>query len=212
MPHAATVGNLREGLLMDFFRELIPAGLGITSGVICDAKGRVSRQTDFIVKDDTALPSLELSDSVALVPVEAVYLIAEIKSALKTEHRKKLEADREALNVLEIAMWPSLPEGVEFKIPSVIIAFDSEIAIDTLRNWLAQTKDTVAVCIVGKHTVAKTEKGIETYEAGESKPEAYETLRFAEQLFSYLGATLKVPRGNPLWSAYLRGVDDLVRR
>ena len=209
IPHAATVGQLREQILIDFFRALIPQNLSITSGIICDSKGRVSHQTDFIIKNDLALPSIVMTDAVAIVPVEAVHLIAEIKSKLKTNHLKKLMDDRVALNVLELATWPSPPPNVNVKIPSVVIAFDCEVAVDTLREWMNEANDVVSVCVVGMYSLSKTDNGIEFYESDDDKPIYYETLRFAEQLFNFLGNSLMTQRGTPVWSAYLRGVDDI---
>lgn len=209
IPHAATLGQLREEILINFFRSLIPQSLSITSGIICDAKGRVSRQTDFIVKNDRALPSIVMSDMVAIVPVEAVHLTAEIKSTLKTEHLSKLTGDRASLNVLELATWPLPPPNISIKIPSVVIAFESDVAVDTLKDWLDKENDVVSICVVGKYSLSKINNGIELYESCDEKPIYYETLRFAEQLFSFLGESILMPRGNPLWSAYLRGVDEL---
>ena len=77
--HPTTKGSLRERYLIDFFRELIPQSLSITSGLICDASGRCSPQIDFIIKDDNTLPSVNMMETVSLVPVESVHLTAEIK-------------------------------------------------------------------------------------------------------------------------------------
>ncbi|MGY6588811.1 MAG: DUF6602 domain-containing protein [Wenzhouxiangella sp.] len=210
IPHSATVGQLREKILVDFFRSLIPQSLSITSGIICDAEGRVSRQTDFIVKNDSALPSLVMSDSVAIVPIEAVHLTAEIKSNLKTEHLSKMLGDREALNALKLASYPPPSEGVDIKIPSVFMAFENEVSVDTLKTWLAEANDVVAVCVVGKFSLNKTKKGVEIYESRKGKPSHYGTIRFAELLFQFLGQSLRHQQRNPLWSAYLRGVDEIL--
>ena len=207
VPHSATVGQLREQILIDFFRGLIPQSLSVTSGVICDASGEVSRQTDFIVKNDSLLPSMVMTNTLALVPIEAVYLTAEIKSKLTTQHLEKLSLDRVALNSLRLSIWPPA-SGFEVKIPSAVIAFDSEVAIETVRQWMQDENDVVSVCVVGKYALSKVQAGIELYEPSDTNP-YYETFRFAEQLFAFLGNSLVTPRGNLLWSAYLRGVDEL---
>ena len=103
-----------------------------------------------------------MTDAVAIVPVEAVHLIAEIKSTtLKTTHLAKLTDDRAALNVLELTTWPPPPPNVNIKIPRVIIAFDNSVAVDTLKDWMHEANDVVSVCVVGKYTLSKTGNGIE---------------------------------------------------
>ena len=206
--HDATVGQLREQLLIDFFTGLVPQSLSCTSGIICDARGNVSRQTDFIVKNDYALPALSMSTTVAIVPVESVHLTAEIKSTLKTDHLTKLASDRDVFNQLQLATFPVAPVGVDIKIPSVMLAFDSVVARSTLEQWMSETPDVVAICVIGDFSMAKSQVGIQTFEAV-GGTEYYETLRFAEQLFGFLADSVTTSRGRPLWSAYLRGVDDL---
>lgn len=208
VPHSATAGQLREQILIEFFRALIPKSLSVTSGVICDARGTVSRQTDFIVKNDNLLPSMMMSDTVALIPIETVYLTAEVKSKLKTDHLAKFSSDRVAFNRMQPAIWPVPEESSEFKIPSVVIAYDSDVAIETLRRWMLSENDVVSVCVIGKHTLSKVAGGIELYKSSSARPH-YETLRFAEQIFTHLNNTLNAPRENLLWSAYLRGPDEL---
>ncbi len=42
--HSSTKGTLREGLLTKFFKDVIPSQLSISSGVISDASGKVSKR------------------------------------------------------------------------------------------------------------------------------------------------------------------------
>src|SRR5690625_6833477 len=65
--HNTTKGNLRETLLIEFFKKLIPPSLSISSGFICDCYGKISNQTDFIVYDKSILPSIFLDKNISMI-------------------------------------------------------------------------------------------------------------------------------------------------
>src|SRR5690625_4256704 len=88
--HNTTKGNLRETLLIEFFKKLIPPSLSISSGFICDCYGKISNQTDFIVYDKSILPSIFLDKNISMILCELVYLQVEIKTTcIKKELKKK---------------------------------------------------------------------------------------------------------------------------
>lgn len=80
--HLGTRGQLREGFLIDFFKEVIPQRLSINSGIICDAAGATTTQLDFIVTNESFLPSMGFEGRIAVVPVESALMTAEIKTTL----------------------------------------------------------------------------------------------------------------------------------
>lgn len=207
LEHSATVGTLREKLLIDFFSDLIPMYFSITSGIVCDASNNVSRQLDFIVKNDFTLPSMVMKESISIVPVEAVHLIAEIKSTLKTEHLTKIANDYKYFYKLKLACYPA-SQNAQIKIPAIVLAYSSEAAKDTLKDWMSKTANVVSVCIVGKYSLSKEKDGIALHESSSGYPKHWETLVFTSQLFSFLNESRAVHRGNPLLSAYLSGVKN----
>lgn len=205
--HNATKGSLREKYLIDFFWRLIPPKLNITAGVICDAKGRSSKQTDFIIKDNSALPAFLLEPDVSVVPVESVHLIAEIKTTLRTSDLQQVKEARDSFNKLQLAIKPN---GIQsnIKIPSVILAFNNDVSEATLKKWMSETNDIIAICIIDEYTLSKTIQGIECHKMGEEKPKYWETLYFASQLFSFLQNSSAVNRGEIQFWPYLLGVKD----
>jgi len=78
-PKNAPVGGVvREGIAKDFIREFLPAGFGLKSGLIFDAKSKkTSPQCDAIIYK--GVPLLEFTD-VVVVEREQVKAIFEIKS------------------------------------------------------------------------------------------------------------------------------------
>lgn len=203
--HNATKGSLRETLLIDFFNKLVPTSLSISSGVICDSSGKSSTQLDFIIYDNQVLPNLILDKDLSMIPIESVYLIAEIKSTLRKKDLEQVEKSRKSLNKLKLSIIPT--EEHNIKIPSVIVAFDNKVSEQTLTDWIEEQNDVVSICIINKFCISKTGKGIEIYKYDDTLPEHWETLNFSLQMFNYLRDNLKKKKLIPLWGAYLQGVD-----
>ena len=201
--HDATKGSLREGLLIDFFKSIIPIQLEVASGIICDAKGRSSRQTDFIVFNKQILPSIFLTNKIAVIPVDAVCLIAEIKTTLRTKDLNQVKEGREVFNSLQLAS--NAVSNV--KIPSVILAFKNEVAKDTLKKWMEKTNDVVSICIIGEFTLSKENSGVKCYENSKDYPENWETLNFCILLYNFLQQSIERKKYIPYWGAYLQGAD-----
>src|SRR5208282_2216102 len=90
LEHAGVKGTLREVLMADLFRPLLPADIGIASGVLISAfdEGQ-SAQQDIIVFDKRIIPPILFEQGPAVVPVESALVCIEIKSKLTaTELRK----------------------------------------------------------------------------------------------------------------------------
>ncbi len=200
-------GLLEKNILLSFFKDLIPGSLSITSGIVCDAQGRSSRQLDFIIKDNRLLPSILMETDVSVVPVETVHLIAEIKTKLRTSDLAQVKESRKVFNQLQLARLP-IPNQPPIKIPSVILAFDNEISRQTLEKWMLENGDVVSICIVDYFCLSKSKDGIECHEAGNGNPDNWETLAFSIQLFQWLQQSVSTNRGLPVWQAYLASIEQ----
>lgn len=83
--HPGDKGDNREEILRDFLREHLPAKYGVLKGQIISKDGEISHSADVIVYDAVNCPVLYQART-AVVPVEGVYGIIEVKSRLsKTE-------------------------------------------------------------------------------------------------------------------------------
>jgi hypothetical protein len=203
--HNVTKGSLRETLLINFFEKLIPNALSISSGIICDCSGKSSTQTDFIVYDPKILPNLILDKNLAVIPVESVHLVAEIKTSLTIKDLKQVENSRAVLNSLKIATVPHL---IDFKIPSIIIAFDCRISQKTLQEWMDKQNDVISICVIGKFCLSKMNLGTQIFKPDNTLPKHWETLNFSLQMFESLSKSLN-ERINiiPMWAPYLQGIE-----
>lgn len=150
--HAVTKGALREAYLRGFIRGLMPGGCHTTSGFITDSKGQLTPQLDIIGFDDT-LPSISLDTDIKMVPIEATKFWIEVKSNLKTKH---LENIKQRLSSVENMTWSMLlgAKPADFRpqfLPrGFIVAFESEVAHDTLTHWIGDLENLVAIIIIDK--------------------------------------------------------------
>ena len=85
--HQGVKGGLNESELSSLIKEVIPQKYKISKGIIENAKGVQSNETDFFVYDDEILPSY-IKNDLAFVPVEAVKYVFEVKSTLNSTELK----------------------------------------------------------------------------------------------------------------------------
>jgi len=80
--HHGLLGEIREILVRDLFRPLLPADVGVGTGQIISYTGQTSHQTDVILYDRRILPPILFQESAGLFPVESVLFTVEVKSKL----------------------------------------------------------------------------------------------------------------------------------
>ena len=210
MAHMGLRGQLREGYLIDFFRDVIPQGLQVTSGMICDASDATSRQLDFIVVDPKLLPSMALSADVSIVPVEAALLTAEIKSTLHGDALKQVTAQQRGIADLRYSHRAdnasmSVSPG-KLIIPSVVLAYECQVAENTLRQFMLENPDMLGICSIGKHAFLRLgPEEVTIVEAAEEKGKFWETLVFVGKLYHALLEVSFMRAIRPNWDQYMQG-------
>ena len=75
-------GTIREILVRDLFRPLLPSDLGVGTGQIATAKNELSPQQDVVIFDRRILPSVLFEETVGIFPVESVLATVEVKTTL----------------------------------------------------------------------------------------------------------------------------------
>src|SRR3989304_5727458 len=70
--HQGLKGTLREILIRDLFRPLLPTDIGVGTGEIISAGGKKSRQQDVVIFDRRILPPILFEDFTGIFPVESV--------------------------------------------------------------------------------------------------------------------------------------------
>jgi hypothetical protein len=80
--HLGLRGEVREILVRDLFRPLLPADVGVGTGEIISYTNQTSSQTDIILFDRRILPPVLFEDRLGLFPIESVLYAIEVKSKL----------------------------------------------------------------------------------------------------------------------------------
>jgi hypothetical protein len=131
--HNGLLGEIREILLRELFRPLLPADIGVGHGQIISHTGRTSRQTDVVLYDRRILPPILFQESSGLFPVESVLQTVEVKSQLtSTELRSSHDAASDLLQFDYLhgfidASGLGLPQTIT-KAISTIFALDTDLA------------------------------------------------------------------------------------
>lgn len=101
LQHAGVKGAIREALIADLFRPLLPADFGVSTGVLISSDDKQSAQQDIVVFDRRVLPPL-LLEGPALIPVESALATIEVKSCLTASELRSAQAN--ALTVRNLPM------------------------------------------------------------------------------------------------------------
>jgi len=160
--HKGLKGQLREIVIRDLFRPLLPADVGVGTGKIITADNHQSRQKDIVIFDKRILPPILFEGRTGLFPVESVLYTIEVKSILtKGELKSSHTGASELLDFNYISgKYDDDNEPIDHKIERVIpeiLAFDSDLGAqgkeevqryDELRG---QEEPAIrAICVVGR--------------------------------------------------------------
>lgn len=211
--HLPTRGQLREKYLIDFFRDVTPQRFNLDAGIICDAKGEASRQLDFIVSDDSFLPSMALHDGVSLVPIESAIMSAEIKTTVTKSSLDQVELQNKSIQKLQYTNRKfegeiSLNNG-EVLFSSAILAFKSNVSIDTLIEWMNKNSRTFAICVINEFSLLNLGGGrIKIIKQENDYPDFWETLVFVGKLYHALEEVSSRRSIRPNWDLYMQGYKE----
>lgn len=135
--HSGCTGTAREEFLREFLRQRLPGKYGIGTGkIISSLCDRQSKQIDIVIYDKENCPVLYSEGGNSIYPIECVYGIIEVKSALSKE--KLEEGVQNILSVKRllaaggVRMKRSMPFGIVF-------GFDlAGNSLDSLENNLRE--------------------------------------------------------------------------
>lgn len=80
--HPGLRGNVVEESFRSFLRNYLPQSLDISTGILVDADGGVSKQLDIIISDAAKTPIFYKSGEMRVIPVECAYSVIEVKTFL----------------------------------------------------------------------------------------------------------------------------------
>jgi hypothetical protein len=99
--HPGILGEIREILVRELFRPLLPADIGIGTGKLIDYKRNLSQQTDIILFDRSLAPPMMLSEGLGIFPIDACLQVIEVKSTLTLDDVKA--SHKHALNIGQLS-------------------------------------------------------------------------------------------------------------
>lgn len=106
--HNGLKGELRETVVHDLSRPLLPYNIGIGSGQIVSAENQTSKQMDVVVFDNGIIPPVLSQRQSCLFSVEAALLSIEVKSVLSLSELRK--SHNAALNLATLTFAPPMGE------------------------------------------------------------------------------------------------------
>jgi hypothetical protein len=156
---------------------------------------------------------MNMRESVSIVPVESVFLVAEIKTTLRTSDLNQVTEQNQRLGALGITQSPLEEQPPQpdtrpkFIIPTVILAYDTEAPDGTVVEWMNKNGNTVAACVINKVSVLRVEKqGCTICKTEQGKPKYWETLLFVGALYNLLERQMQSRRNIYFnWGQYILG-------
>ncbi|WP_437309490.1 DUF6602 domain-containing protein [Sorangium sp. So ce388] len=130
LAHAGEKGRVREVLLRQMFRPLLPADLGVGTGFIVAADGRESTQQDIVLYDRSVLPPALYDQEVGLFPIESVLYTIEVKSVLTRQELLGAHDAAEALAQYPLLGKDAKPISNGPRPISVLFALGSNLSSD----------------------------------------------------------------------------------
>lgn len=160
--HSGLKGRMREIVIRDLLRPLLPIDVGLGTGIIITVDHRQSSEQDVVLFDRRILPPILLEQSNGVFPIESFLFSIEVKSVLtstelRASHQKALELDQFPYHsgTYDANDVPQ-PQTCIHLIPAVF-AFDSDLTGGTIteidRYDGIRGNDPPAIkslCIVGK--------------------------------------------------------------
>lgn len=89
-----------EETFRTFLREYLPRSLDVSTGVLVDAHGGVSRQLDIIISDSAKTPIFYRSGDIRVIPVECAYAVIEVKAYLDANELDRVFQNMESVRNL----------------------------------------------------------------------------------------------------------------
>jgi Domain of unknown function (DUF6602) len=136
VPHPGVRGQIREILIRDLFRPLLPTDMGVGHGQIVSAVDeRVSTEQDIVIYDRRLLPPLLYEGSLGLFPLECSLAAVEVKSRLTREELRG--ADEKAGTLFDFQYQSGLTASVlgsgsvpVERVMATVFALDTDLSQD----------------------------------------------------------------------------------
>jgi len=209
--HDGLKGQIREIVIRDLLRPLLPSDIGVGSGEVVSHTGETSTQQDVILYDRAILPPVVFEQSIGLFPIESVLYTIEVKTELDVKGLKLAHAAASKLLGFRYAAGTYGADATprEHRITKAIaavFAFDTSIGnadvLGKYKEHLAEeaqagrsgTPSLRAICVAGKGYWYQENS---TWKTWQSRDEYHEVLGFLSGImntYKEVAATRQRPR------------------
>ncbi len=169
LEHNGVKGSLREEILTNCLKELLPQKYSVGSGIIVDADQTQSRQQDFFIYDAFDSPVFLKRSSYQVVPIESVYATVEVKSSLNKTELEKCVKNIQSVKKLKLTpaqtlQWTPTKEN---QVMGMVFAYTSDISLETVIKNLNEFNREMKIpyeeqinmiCVLDKGIVVPLEK------------------------------------------------------
>jgi hypothetical protein len=232
LEHSGVKGAIREVLVADLFRPLLPADVGITTGVVISAHEQAqSAQQDIIIFNRRILPPILFSEGPALIPVESALATIEVKSRLSSTELKAAHDNALSLRRLGMLSGTQDKDGKFVDVPTsgvtpLLFALDTDLSQagqsekDRYLSLFGEDPPVIrGICVAGRTSWWPTAPAVFDYPSGkyitpdgspfqntwkETKADEHhsEILRLLAGLYSLI-ERVALNRGRPPLKSYL---------
>ncbi len=99
--HPGLKGASFEETFRTFLKDYLPQSLNISTGILVDSHGSVSRQLDVIISDSAKTPIFYSSGNLRVIPVECAYAVIEVKANLDADELNGVFQNMESVRNLK---------------------------------------------------------------------------------------------------------------
>lgn len=173
LEHSGVKGAIREVLMADLFRPLLPADIGVATGILISAFDQhQSGQQDIIIFNKRILPPILFEQGPAIVPVESALVCIEVKSKLTSTELQL--AHESALTVRNLDMHSGARDAngqwIDVRasaVSSIVLALDTDLTpggkteVQRYKEHLGQNHPVLGgICVAGRSSWWPTERVI----------------------------------------------------
>ncbi|MEU6069220.1 DUF6602 domain-containing protein [Streptomyces sp. NPDC047082] len=151
--HAGEQGKENELSLVRLMQNLLPASVGVGSGMVIDSFGGISKQTDIIIYSSADQPSILAQTTQAIYPVENVLMTIEVKTTLDEDELNDCAEKYKKQSDLRPANGKPIPS-------MMVLAYNAQGMLSTVAKQLrAMDSDSLpdALCVVNPGILASAD-------------------------------------------------------
>lgn len=204
--HASSIGMIRELRLLNILKSLLPRGIEIQGGFICDGDGNISPQIDCIITEVDPIPCLDFDDRYKLVPVEKAIMCIEIKSTLDKTGLDQLVRQEKIINKMKRARINGNLKEVSFS----LIALDTSVSKESVKSIISSNTWIRQVTVVGEYSIRNKSWGgvdVEEIDADDSYIETRKglcwLLNIINDVIEFRSQNLPMSDRRRFWEVYL---------